>query len=355
MSEEADNRTEAPTPKRREDAARRGDVAIAPEVRQAAFFGALLVAIGWAAARSVAALTHLSAQLWGTADRRIGDAASAQALARDVSGELAWALAALLILPVAAALFAARLQGPLLVRWSRIAPKWSKLLPWAGLSRLFGKAALLEFAKMLAKAAAIGALVLALWMPALAGIDRLVGASPAGLGAALAALAWALLVPLALLVGALALFDLGWQHFAWLRKLRMSKQDIRDEHKRDEGDPAIKGRIRAIQRQRAQRRMMAAVPGAAVVITNPTHYAVALRYDHGRMAAPVVVAKGVDAVALRIRAVAAEAGVPVLEAPPLARALYASVEIDQPIRVGHYEAVARIIGEVLRLAARDGG
>jgi flagellar biosynthetic protein FlhB len=135
--------------------------------------------------------------------------------------------------------------------------------------------------------------------------------------------------------------------------MKMSLQEIRDEHKQNEGDPKIKAKIRQIGMQRARRRMMAAVPDASVVITNPTHFAVALKYDHGRMNAPTVVAKGVDAVALRIREVATAANVPIVENRPLARALYASVEIDHPVPTEHYAAVAEIIGYVMGLARKS--
>ena len=135
--------------------------------------------------------------------------------------------------------------------------------------------------------------------------------------------------------------------------MRMSHQEVKDEHKESEGDPQIKARVRAIQMQRARSRMMAAVPDASVIITNPTHYAVALKYDHGAMSAPVVVAKGVDLIAAKIREIADVHAVPIVESPPLARALYASVDVDQPIRIEHYKAVAEIISYVLRVTRKN--
>jgi flagellar biosynthetic protein FlhB len=134
-----------------------------------------------------------------------------------------------------------------------------------------------------------------------------------------------------------------------MRQLRMTKQEVRDEHKHSEGDPHIKARIRRLRLERARKRMMAAVPNADVVITNPTHYAVALAYDMEAMNAPKLVAKGVDLVAKRIRDVATEHGVPIVENPPVARALYASVELDEEIPPEHYQAVAQVIGYVMRL------
>jgi len=133
----------------------------------------------------------------------------------------------------------------------------------------------------------------------------------------------------------------------------MTRQELKDEVKQSEGDPQVKARIRQIRLERSKRRMIAAVPEASVVIVNPTHYAVALKYESGKMAAPVCVAKGMDHLALTIRKVAEENGVPIVENPPLARALYAAVDLDEPIPPEHYKAVAQIIGYVMRLASRN--
>jgi flagellar biosynthesis protein FlhB len=146
--------------------------------------------------------------------------------------------------------------------------------------------------------------------------------------------------------------DLLWRRFDWRRKLRMSTKEIKDELKQVEGDPHIKAKIRELRRQRARKRMMEAVPKASVVIMNPTHYAVALKYERDKSAVPVCVAKGLDLVALKIRQVAEENDVPVIEEPPLARALYASIDIDQPIKPEFYRAVAQIISYILAQNAK---
>ena len=142
------------------------------------------------------------------------------------------------------------------------------------------------------------------------------------------------------------------QRFQFMKRNRMSKQEIKEEYRQTEGDPLIKGKIRQIRLERAKRRMIAAVPEATVVITNPTHFAVALKYESGKMAAPICVAKGVDALALRIREVAKEHEVPIVENPPLARALHAAVELDEAIPPEHYKAVAQVIGYVMRLTGK---
>ena len=153
-------------------------------------------------------------------------------------------------------------------------------------------------------------------------------------------------------LGVIAGLDYFWQRMRFMARNRMSKQEIKEEFRQNEGDPIIKAKVRQIRQERARKRMMAAVPGATVVIMNPTHFAVALKYESGKTAAPVCVAKGVDALALRIRAVAEENDVPVVENPPLARALHAPVEIDEAIPPEHFKAVAQVIGYVFRLQGK---
>jgi flagellar biosynthesis protein FlhB len=232
-----------------------------------------------------------------------------------------------------------------------IAPQFSRVSPMSGLKRLYGVEAWVQFAKGLLKVALVGAVAgSVLWGER----DRL--ESFAQLDPTLM-LAGTLALCLKLLMGMLALYlvvaaaDAGWARMRWRKRLMMSKQEVKEEAKESEGSPEIKGRIRQIRMQRLKKRMMAAVPQSTVVLANPTHYAVALRYETG-MRAPVCVAKGVDALALRIRAVAAQNDVPVIENPPLARALHATVKIDAEIPPDHYRAVAEVIGYVMRLRRR---
>lgn len=153
-------------------------------------------------------------------------------------------------------------------------------------------------------------------------------------------------------VAALAALDMLYQRFRHMQGLRMSRQELKDELKQTDGDPTIKARLRQLRMERARKRMMAKVPEATVVVTNPTHYAVALKYVREQMEAPVVVAKGMDFVALRIREIAQDNDVPIVENPPLARALYAACDVDRAIKPEHYKAVAEVIGYVLRLKPR---
>lgn len=349
---DSDQKTEEPTQKRLEDSRKKGEVAMAPEVRHGTMMLGALVITGWLGASACSAFLLLFTRLWGGADGYPLTSNTAQGMIGGVMLAWAGALWPVLGLLVLCAIGTVFIQGRVTMSWSRVAPRWSKLNPYSGMKRLFGMRALVEFGKTLAKFIAIALAVLLVLRPRLAGLDQIVGYTPAAVGAAAATLAFEAVRAVVLVVMALVIFDFVYQRHAFMKRMRMSLQEIKDEYKQSEGDPKIKARIRQIRMERARRRMMAAVPTASVIVTNPTHYSVALRYEHGEMAAPVVVAKGVDAIAMRIREIATEANVPIVESPPLARALYASVDIDRPIPVEHYAAVAEIIGYVMRLSKR---
>jgi flagellar biosynthetic protein FlhB len=345
-----DQRTHEPTQKKLEDARKRGEVAMAPEVRHATMMAGALIVTGWVGISAIRHLGMMMTRLWGSAEDYSLDSAGAQNLMTGVARHFIVSL-----LPVLGVLFACAvsiifLQGRVTLSWSRLKPKWSKLNPASGLKRIFGMRALVEFAKTLAKFSAIGLVVFLVLKPRMTGFDQLVGFAPGAVGAAAGQMAFEAIRAVMLLVLALALFDFIYQRRAFMKRMMMTLQEVKDEHKQSDGDPKIKAKIRQIQMQRSRKRMMAAVPEASVIITNPTHYAIALKYDHGAMAAPVVVAKGVDAIALRIREIAGEHNIPLVENRPLARALYASAEIDHPIPVEHYAAVAEVISYVLKIA-----
>jgi flagellar biosynthetic protein FlhB len=255
----------------------------------------------------------------------------------------------LLVGVVIIALVAPVMLGGLVFSTKTLAFKFSKLNPISGIGRLFSAQVGAELVKALMKALLMGGVAgLFLWhhWP---DMMRLMSESPLTAMASAMNLAGlcALLVSLSIIpmVG----FDVFWQIYSHLKKLRMSRQDIRDEFKQSEGDPHVKGRIRQMQRSAARRRMMADVPKADVIVTNPTHYSVALQYDENKMSAPKVVAKGAGAVALRIRELGTENRVPILEAPPLARALYRHAEIGQQIPGQLYAAVAEVLAWVWQL------
>jgi flagellar biosynthetic protein FlhB len=269
------------------------------------------------------------------------------ALAQEIIGV---ALVPMVVLAVIA-IVANLIQHRPLVSLSPLAPRLSKISPLSGAQRLFSRDSLVNFAKGLAKIGVVGAVMFyALW-PERDRLESMITSDPVVLlpiaQELVLKLFWACIAAMTVIAAA----DFAYQRQRWWTKHKMTLQEVRDEFKQMEGDPKIKGRVRQIRMERARRRMMAQVPQATVVIANPTHFAVALKYDR-TMPAPLCVAKGADDVALRIRGVAEEHEVPVVENPPLARALYASVEIDQAIPTEHFKAVAQVIGYVMRLRRR---
>lgn len=352
---EKDQRTEDPTAKRLEDARQRGEVAMSPEMRHAAMMVGALVVTGGLGASVFASLGTMIVRLWGNADDFRLTPEGTQNLITGLAKYFVWSLLPVFGVLIVCALGIGFLQGRFVISWTRLAPKWSKFNPVKGLGRIYGKRAFVEFGKTLAKFMGIALVVFTVLSPRIIGLDQLVGYTPGAIAHAASTLVFEAVRAAAIAVMLLAMADFFYQRRSFFQRMRMTLQEVKDEYKQNEGDPKIKGKIRQIQMQRSRQRMMAAVPTASVIVTNPTHYAVALKYDHGQMAAPLVVAKGVDAIALRIREIAAEAGVPIVESPPLARALFASVEIDRPIPIEHYAAVAEIIGYVMRLARRKAG
>lgn len=249
-------------------------------------------------------------------------------------------------LVIAGALLPYLLQNSVTVAGDRIMPKWSHLSPMAGFKRIFGGRSLFEFAKNLVKMVAVGVSCFYVARPiyeqSAALIGDQIGVMPGMLLQSLLALMSAATVVAVVLAG----IDVPFQHWMFARRMRMSLEEMRKEMRESEGDPQIRAKRRRLGRERSRRRMMHDVPKATVVITNPTHFAVALRYRRGEDAAPVLVAKGADLVAARIRQIAREHAVAVVENPPLARALHASVDIGAVIPQEHFEAVAKIIGMI---------
>lgn len=347
---DAGEKTHLPTEKKLADAREKGDVANAAEMRHASMFVAAIIVMGGLGSWTISRMLTIFTGFWGGADDLVLRGGGGRTFASMVLGEVGLALGPLLGMLVFFALLTLGLQGRPTLAWARMKLKWDKLSPLAGLKRLFGKQALVEFGKTLAKFGLVAGVALIVVWPHARGIETLVGAPPEAIGKSTASLVFMMVQAATMLVVALALLDFVYQRHAFLKKMMMSLQEIKDEFKESEGDPKIKARVRAIGMERAKRRMMAKVPEASVIITNPTHYAIALKYDHGAMAAPVVVAKGVDAVALKIREIAAAHNIPIIEKPPLARALHASAQIDRSIPAEHYLAVAEIISYVMKLA-----
>ncbi|MBZ0140696.1 MAG: flagellar type III secretion system protein FlhB, partial [Pseudorhodoplanes sp.] len=234
--------------------------------------------------------------------------------------------------------------------WSSegLKPKLDRISPIAGMKRLFSKQALVNFAKGLVKVGLLGTIMALLLWPERSRLEALITVDPAALLPAVVTVALQMLGAVIAVLALIAAADFLFQYRQWFERQKMSMRELKEEFKQTEGDPAIKARIRRLREERMRKRMMAAVPEASVVITNPTHFAVALKYEKGDNA-PRCVAKGADAIALRIREVAKAHAVPVVENPPLARALHATVDLDQEIPPEHYRAVAEIIGYVMKL------
>jgi flagellar biosynthetic protein FlhB len=353
MSEDADkdDRTEEPTQRKLEQATEKGDVARSQEIGTLFVLGgftlALLVGAGWSARDAALSLRGFLMN----AHQVPADAAGFTAVTQQgvMTGFAALGLPFAFIL--FAALAGALIQHKPLWTFEPLMPKFSRISPMAGANRMFGKEAWVNFAKGLVKTGLIGAVV---WITLWGQHDRLEAFAQMDVTALLPAvlsLAIKLMASVLALFAVVAIGDFVYQRFTWHQRQRMTKQELKDEYKNSEGNPEVKAKLRQIRAQRVRRRMMAAVPKATVIITNPTHFAVALQYEPG-MSAPLCLAKGVDAVALKIREVAGEHRVPIVENPPLARALYATVDIDEEIPVEHYQAVAEVIGYVLRLKAR---
>jgi flagellar biosynthetic protein FlhB len=240
------------------------------------------------------------------------------------------------------------IQHRLVWSYQILAPKLSKISPLAGLKRIFSKQALANLTKGLVKIAVVGTVMTVLMWPERGRLEALTRTDIAAIIPVSLTLALKMLGAVVAMLAFMAAADYLFQYRQWYERQKMSLRELKEEFKQTEGDPAIKGKMKQVRQIRMRRRMIAAVPKATVVITNPTHYAIALTYERG-MDAPVCVAKGVDALALKIREVADKHSVPIVENPPLARALHATVEVDQQIPPEHYKAVAEVIGYVMRL------
>lgn len=242
-------------------------------------------------------------------------------------------------------------QFPPILTTEPIKPKFSKVSPMAGFKRLFSPTSLVNFLKSLIKLIVVAVIISVIMLPKRDILDATILLDPAELPALLRALALQVLGGVLAILTVIAGADYAWQRHTWHQKLRMTLKEVRDEYKAQEGDPHIQAKIRQIRRERSQQRMMTKVPEASVIITNPTHFAVALKYEEG-MPAPICLAKGQDNIALKIREIARENDIPIVENPPLARALHATTEIDDEIPVEHFKAVAEVVGYVMRLRGK---
>jgi flagellar biosynthesis protein FlhB len=349
MADEEDSgeRTEDPTQKRLDEAHERGDVAKSQEVNTWFMIsGATLVLSTFSGSLGgiEVPLRNLVANSWMIRT----DGPGLLRLAENLEWALFAALGIPLLMLVLAAIAGNILQHRLVWSGEQLKPKLSKISPAEGVKRIFGKQAVANFAKGLFKVIALGSVMTAILWPERHRLESMLRFDPSAVLGAVVGMSVHLMGAVVAMLAVVAIADYFFQYRQWYERQKMSLRDMKEEFKQSEGDPHIKGRIRQLRHARMKKRMMAAVPKASVVITNPTHYSVALSYERG-MSAPICVAKGVDLIALKIREVAGAHNIPIVENVPLARALYATVEIDEEIPVEHYHAVAEIIGYVMGL------
>lgn len=354
MAEDADqdSKTEEATPRKLQEARRKGDFARSPDVATTlALAGAAAVLMfgGAEFSKRIAAdllpfIERPHAMLGGL------EAGAGMELAMTAIMAVAPFLMALMLAVIVGSVLGnvAQSQGFIFTA-EKLKPKLSAISPLQGFKRIFGPDGLVQFLKTFVKLVAIGCVCWWVLKPHLREVENLAAMSPMAILPYAKDVAFQLFLAALIFLGATAGADYIWQRMRFAKRMRMTKQEAKDDFKQSEGDPHVKARLRQLRMQRSRQRMMQAVPTATVIVTNPTHYSVALRYkpEEGDPA-PVCVAKGVDAMALRIREVARENDVPIVENVPLARALYASVDVDDIIPREHFEAAAKVIGFVMQ-------
>jgi flagellar biosynthetic protein FlhB len=350
---EQEQKTEDPSERKLRDAQEKGNVVKSQEVNTWFILsGSALVFAMMAGPTSQSLVASLKVIL-ENADRFEVGSQALQAFWMNLAGSIL--LVALLpsIVLTVFGVAANLIQHRPLLSLEPLKPKLDKINPLEGAKRLMGVEALVNFGKGLIKLAVVSAVLWFVLAPQVDSLENMVNLEPGMILKDFMDLSLKIFGAVLSVVTIIAIADYLYQRNRWWNRLKMTVQETRDEFKQQEGDPKVKGRIRQIRMERSRKRMMAAVPKATVVITNPTHFAVALKYDK-TMNAPQCVAKGADAIAFRIRELAKSNNVPIVENPPLARALFASVEVDEVIPAEHFKAVAEVIGFVMRLKGRRG-
>ncbi len=342
--DDKDSRTEEPTEKKVADALEKGNV---PRSRDIAVFASMvgILAVGALLIGSQVRplIETMSTFLDHPGDFSLSTGEEANQLLSALSMEVAAFLVPIVAVLMLAGAGVAAFQHAPTFSTEQIRPKWSRISPIEGWSRLAGARGLVEFLKSLVKLCVVGGVCAVLLNAYRQEAVGSILADPASLPGTILDLGLRLLSAVCVSLIVMVAADVMWTRFRWRVDLRMTKQELKDEVRQAEGDPLVKSRLRSLARDRARRRMIAAVPSATVVIANPTHFAVALKYDRTKGGAPICVAKGADLVALRIREIAEANSVPVIEDVPLARALFAAVEVDQWIPPEFYRAVAKIL------------
>ncbi|SNY92173.1 flagellar biosynthetic protein FlhB [Cohaesibacter sp. ES.047] len=345
MSDEnKDSKTEEPTEKKIRDAIEKGNIPLSKEVNVFSGILGLLIVLGYAISSQVSRLSVVMGRILdGTGDIRIENQTDFIQLASAVGIEIARFLVVPVSIFLVFGLAATWFQHPPQVSFERLKPDLSKLSPGKGFKRMFGAQGGVEFLKALAKFIILAVVIGILLSNERQVLANMMFTDPTLLPEELLTITIRLISGICVAIIALVALDVIWVRGHWRRELRMSRKELKDEYKQTEGDPMVKGRMRSLARDRARNRMMASVPEATIVIANPTHFAVALRYVHNDDKAPMVVAKGQDLIALKIRQIAEDNDIPVIEDIQLARALYAKSEVDMQIPPQFYRIVAELL------------
>ena len=349
MAEDQASKTEEPTGKRIQQSRDKGQVAISSEIKSWFILLSAALLIVSIAPQIMSDLSHSLAKFIETPHAINMDSRHIRFFAAEQLIDLAVILSPVYGVFVITAIVATALQVGFIWAPQKLKPELKKISIISGVKRVFGMRALIEFIKGILKLSLVGLVAFTLALPVLKDIELFPMLDLVKIMDRIHLTVLLLMVGTITVMTVIAALDFAYQKYTNHEQMKMTKQEVKDEHKQQEGDPLVKSRIRQLRMERAQQRMMAAVPQADVVITNPTHYAVALEYKMDSMPAPKLLAKGVDDVAFRIREMAEEHDIPVVENEPLARALYAAVDLDEEIPEEHYMAVAEIIGYVLRL------
>mgnify|MGYP000454043807 FL=1 len=342
-------KTEEPTAKKLSDARKKGQIARSKDL------GTMFVLVGSAFAMMVMgsalvdALSTTMKRLFSLSRRETMDPPALAGIISDGASNIIFPMLAIFFIIMLAAFIGNTMLGGMAFSWEAMAPKANRLSPLAGFKRMFGVQAAVELLKSILKFFVVFIVAFLL----LSGLfEQILGLSleaiPLNFGHAVNMLLWMFLA-LALSIGIIVAIDAPYQVWNHTRQLKMTKQEIKDEFKNTEGNPEIKGRIKQTQYEMSQRRMMSEVPNSDVVITNPTHYSIALKYDPNVGGAPVLVAKGLDEMAMHIRTIAKEHGVEIVQAPALARSLYYTADVDQDIPEELYAAVAQVLAFIFQL------
>jgi flagellar biosynthetic protein FlhB len=351
--QQGQEKTEAPTEKKRRESREEGQVAFSKELSSAALLGGIVLTLVATSPLILDAFRELMTRIFrqmASADELTIN--SVYALSGEIVSTMLPAFTPFLMVIIFVAIFASVLQVGVQITFKAIAPKFSKLSPLTGIKRLFSSQSLADFLKSMAKMIIVGFVGYLTYMEKISELNGLSVSTPEAIlkynFTVVAEIAGKILLAMV----AIAIFDYFYQRWHHEQQMMMTKQEVKEETKQSEGDPQLKARIRQIQREMSNARMMQEVPKADALIVNPTHFSVAVLYDRDVMAAPEVTAKGADHMALRMRTIARENNIPILERPELARDLYANVEIGEDIPERFYKAIAEILAFVYRLRKR---